>query len=98
LSFPPQTRSLYTLRPTARVLLQANFWKPQVRKAVVSVGLKVTMLLPAMTVRLLCESDTRNHQFYVYDCGYLTWTQRNRLFHAPDRCVALSTCIADWMR
>lgn len=27
LSFPPRTRSLYTLRPTAKVLLQANFWK-----------------------------------------------------------------------
>jgi len=27
LSFPPRTRSLYTLRPTTKVLLQVNFWK-----------------------------------------------------------------------
>jgi hypothetical protein len=37
---------------------------------------------------LLCESETRNHQFYIWTLTHLKMKERNRLSVAHDVCVA----------
>ena len=56
LSFPPQARSLHTLRPTAKVLLQANFWKTLGQEGSCPCW---TMFLPVVTVVVFFVNQTQ---------------------------------------
>jgi len=98
-NYSPRTRSLYSLRPTAVLLVQDKIRNPLNREGNCPCPTYVTTRVPVVTLAVLCVSRKHAPSILCLCVNTVTlFTMKNmkRLGSKSAASVVLSTCMADW--